>query len=64
MTFPQPVISRSIEPKSTSDEERLNTALARLADEDPTCTVKVDPETGQTIISGMASFTLRFLSTD
>jgi elongation factor G len=61
MTFPQPVISRSIEPKSTSDEERLNTALARLADEDPTCTVKVDPETGQTIISGMGELHLEIL---
>jgi elongation factor G len=61
MTFPQPVISRSIEPKSTSDEERLNAALARLADEDPTCTVKLDPETGQTIISGMGELHLEIL---
>jgi elongation factor G len=61
MTFPEPVISRSIEPKSTSDEERLNTALARLADEDPTCTVKLDQETGQTIISGMGELHLEIL---
>ena len=61
MTFPQTVISRSIEPKSTSDEERLNIALARLADEDPTCTVKVDQETGQTIISGMGELHLEIL---
>jgi len=61
MTFPEPVISRSIEPKSTSDEERLNTALARLADEDPTCTVKLDSETGQTIISGMGELHLEIL---
>ncbi len=62
MTFPQPVISRSIEPKSTSDEERLASALARLADEDPTCTVKLDPETGQTIISGMGELHLEILT--
>ena len=61
MTFPQTVISRSIEPKSTSDEERLNIALARLADEDPTCTVNVDQETGQTIISGMGELHLEIL---
>jgi len=61
MTFPQPVISRSIEPRSTSDEEKLNLALARLADEDPTCTVKVDQETGQTIISGMGELHLEIL---
>ena len=61
MTFPQPVISRSIEPKSTSDEERLANALARLADEDPTCKVKLDPETGQTIISGMGELHLEIL---
>jgi elongation factor G len=61
MTFPQPVISRSIEPKSTGDEEKLHTALGRLADEDPTCTVKMDPETGQTIISGMGELHLEIL---
>ena len=61
MTFPQPVISRSIEPKSTVDEEKLHTALARLADEDPTCTVKMDQETGQTIISGMGELHLEIL---
>jgi elongation factor G len=61
MTFPQPVISRSIEPKSTSDEEKLHIALNRLADEDPTCTVKLDQETGQTIISGMGELHLEIL---
>jgi len=61
MTFPQPVISRSIEPKSTSDEEKLHIALNRLADEDPTCTVKIDQETGQTIISGMGELHLEIL---
>jgi elongation factor G len=61
MLFPEPVISRSIEPKSTSDEERLNNSLARLVDEDPTCRVKLDPETGQTIISGMGELHLEIL---
>ena len=61
MVFPQPVISRSIEPKSTVDEEKLHSALARLADEDPTCTVKIDQETGQTIISGMGELHLEIL---
>jgi elongation factor G len=61
MTFPQPVISRSIEPRSTNDEEKLHVALGRLADEDPTCTVKMDQETGQTIISGMGELHLEIL---
>jgi elongation factor G len=61
MTFPQPVISRSIEPRSTGDEEKLNSALARLVDEDPTCKVRLDPETGQTIISGMGELHLEIL---
>jgi elongation factor G len=61
MVFPQPVISRSIEPKSTSDEERLHSALLRLADEDPTCTIKTDAETGQTIIGGMGELHLEIL---
>jgi elongation factor G len=61
MTFPQTVISRSIEPKSTGDEERLHNALQRLADEDPTCTIKIDAETGQTIIAGMGELHLEIL---
>ena len=61
MTFPQPVIMRSIEPTSTGDEEKLHTALARLADEDPTCTIKTDSETGQTIIAGMGELHLEIL---
>ena len=61
MSFPQPVISRSIEPKSTVDEERLHSALLRLADEDPTCTIKTDAETGQTIIAGMGELHLEIL---
>ncbi len=53
MTFPEPVLSRSIEPKSSIDEEKLQSALERLCDEDPTCRVSVDSETGQRLISGM-----------
>ncbi|MFP4416132.1 MAG: elongation factor G [Chitinispirillaceae bacterium] len=61
MTFPEPVISRSIEPKSANDEEKLNTALARLVDEDPTCSVGLDPETGQRLIGGMGELHLEVL---
>jgi elongation factor G len=61
MTFPEPVISRAIEPKSIKDTEKLTSALARLADEDPTCRIKVDQETGQTIISGMGELHLEIL---
>jgi elongation factor G len=61
MTFPQPVIYRSIEPKSTGDEEKLTIALQRLADEDPTCTMKMDAETGQMIIAGMGELHLEIL---
>ncbi|MBN1576401.1 MAG: elongation factor G [Chitinispirillaceae bacterium] len=53
MTFPDPVLSRSIEPKSTVDEEKLVNALERLSDEDPTCRVTTDSETGQRLIAGM-----------
>ncbi|MGB7566643.1 MAG: elongation factor G [Chitinivibrionales bacterium] len=61
MVFPQPVIMRSIEPKSTADQDKLQSALLRLADEDPTCTIKVDAETGQTIIAGMGELHLEIL---
>jgi elongation factor G len=61
MIFPQPVIHQSIEPKSTNDQERLHAALLRLADEDPTCTIKTDTETGQTIIAGMGELHLEIL---
>jgi elongation factor G len=53
MTFPAPVISVAIEPKTKADQEKLSNALQRLADEDPTFVVKFDEDTGQTIISGM-----------
>lgn len=61
MVFPEPVISRAIEPKSTADEEKLSLALARLVDEDPTCTVRHDKETGQKLISGMGELHLEIL---
>ncbi len=61
MTFPQPVISISIEPKSATGEEKLNAALDRLVDEDPTCAVGIDKETGQRLISGMGELHLEIL---
>ncbi len=61
MIFPETVLSRSIEPKSTVDEEKLVTALERLADEDPTCQVAVDNETGQRLISGMGELHVEIL---
>jgi elongation factor G len=61
MTFPDSVLSRSIEPKSTADEEKLNLALERLVDEDPTCRVRVDSETGQRLISGMGELHVEIL---
>jgi elongation factor G len=61
MTFPTPVISIAIEPKTKADEERLATSLGRLADEDPTFRVRTDEETNQTIISGMGELHLEIL---
>jgi elongation factor G len=61
MEFPLPVLSRSIEPKSTVDEDKLVQALNRLCDEDPTCTVKIDSETGQRLISGMGELHVEIL---
>jgi len=55
--IPEPVISLSIEPKTQQDQDRLSMGLQRLAEEDPTFRVKVDQETGETIISGMESCT-------
>lgn len=61
ISFPEPVISLAIEPKTKSDQEKLGYALQRLAEEDPTFRVKVDQETGQTIISGMGELQLEIL---
>src|SRR3954451_12410415 len=61
MTFPEPVISVAVEPKSKADQEKLSTAIQRLADEDPTFRVNQDEETGQTIISGMGELHLEIL---
>jgi elongation factor G len=61
MTFPEPVLSRSIEPKSTADEAKLEEALRRLCDEDPTCKINVDSETGQRLISGMGELHVEIL---
>ncbi len=59
--FPAPVVSISIVPKSTADNDRLSEALHRLADEDPTFTVSFDPETHETIISGMGELHLEII---
>ncbi len=61
MQFPEPVISMAIEPKTKADEAKLNAALDAMAVEDPTFTVSVDEETGQTIISGMGELHLEVL---
>jgi elongation factor G len=61
MTFPDPVISVAIEPKTKADSEKLGVALGRLAEEDPTFKVKVDPETSQTIIAGMGELHLEII---
>ncbi|MBF6355638.1 elongation factor G [Nocardia higoensis] len=61
MTFPDPVIEVSIEPKTKSDQEKLGTAIQKLAEEDPTFSVKLDAETGQTVIGGMGELHLDIL---
>jgi elongation factor G len=61
MTFPEPVIAVSIEPKTKSDQEKLANALAKLMKEDPTFRVHTDPETGQTLISGMGELHLEII---
>jgi len=60
-TFPEPVISMAVEPKTKADQEKLAIALGRLSEEDPTFTVKTDEETGQTIISGMGELHLEII---
>ena len=59
--FPEPVISVAIEPRTEADQDKMNEALRRLAEEDPTFRVKFDEETGQTIISGMGELHLEVL---
>ena len=61
MKFPDPVISVAIEPKTKGDSDKLGVALSKLAEEDPTFKVKVDHETGQTIISGMGELHLEII---
>jgi elongation factor G len=58
MSFPAPVISVAIEPKSKADQDKLGEGLARLAEEDPTFLVRTDEETGQTVIAGMGELHL------
>ncbi|MFP5209533.1 MAG: elongation factor G [Acidobacteriota bacterium] len=61
ITFPDPVISVAIEPKTKADQEKMGLALAKLADEDPTFKVRTDEDSGQTIISGMGELHLEIL---
>jgi elongation factor G len=61
ITFPEPVISVAIEPKTTADQDKMAEALRKLAEEDPTFRVRTDEETGQTIISGMGELHLEVL---
>ncbi|MCT9117742.1 elongation factor G [Cupriavidus gilardii] len=61
MTFPEPVISQAVEPKTKADQEKMGVALNRLAQEDPSFRVKTDEESGQTIISGMGELHLEIL---
>ncbi len=60
-TFPEPVISMAVEPRTKADQEKLGMALGRLSEEDPTFMVKTDEETGQTIISGMGELHLEII---
>src|SRR3989338_5950027 len=61
ITFPEPVISLAIEPKTKADQEKLGLALNKLGDEDPTFQIRTDHETGQTVISGMGELHLEVL---
>ena len=61
ITFPEPVISVAIEPKTTADQDKMADALHKLSEEDPTFRVRVDEETGQTIIAGMGELHLEIL---
>ncbi|MEE4176162.1 MAG: elongation factor G [Bacteroides sp.] len=61
MTFPDPVISVAVEPKTQADVDKLSIALGKLAEEDPTFKVKIDADSGQTVISGMGELHLEIL---
>jgi elongation factor G len=61
ISFPEPVISVAIEPRTTADQDKMAEALHKLSEEDPTFRVRVDEETGQTIISGMGELHLEIL---
>ncbi|CFO65107.1 elongation factor G [Bordetella pertussis] len=61
MTFPEPVISQAVEPRTKADQEKMGIALNRLAQEDPSFRVRTDEESGQTIISGMGELHLEIL---
>jgi elongation factor G len=61
ISFPEPVISVAIEPRTVADQDKMSEALHKLSDEDPTFRVRVDDETGQTIISGMGELHLEIL---
>jgi elongation factor G len=58
ITFPQPVVSAAVEPRSKADQDRLRDALTKMSDEDPTLEIRYDDETGQTIIAGMGEMHL------
>ncbi|MHA8110111.1 elongation factor G [Lactobacillaceae bacterium Melli_B4] len=61
MEFPDPVISVSVEPKTKADQDKMNTALQKLAEEDPSFKAETNPETGETIISGMGELHLNII---
>jgi elongation factor G len=61
MTFPEPVISIAVEPKTQADVDKMGMAIAKLVEEDPTLRVKTDEETGQTILSGMGELHLEII---
>ena len=61
MEFPDPVIDVAVEPKTKAEQDKMSMALAKLAEEDPTFTVRTDHETGQTIIAGMGELHLEII---
>ena len=61
MTFPEPVISIAVEPKTQADVDKIGMAIAKLVEEDPTLKVRTDEETGQTILSGMGELHLEII---